>query len=283
MVCWTVNSLSCLYALGVSFVALLQIFVGVGFGILSNNYCCFWKYFALLFGAMSMNMNMSNNELCFVIMAHGINKLKTRENLFICSLYVISWHVFMSLAQSVKRLVTNWTVRWSNPGGGEISCARPDRPWGPPSLLYNGYRVSFPGVKRCGIYHPPSSSAEVKESVEIFTSFPSGLSWSDGEFDLLHFICLFVYVCIYIYICVLMYVCMYMYVCVYVYFITLLDRICRHRIMWSLHSSSSEFAVKIFPFTSTAVVGTCRSHQNLFCLLRILRCFTLVALVSASS
>ena len=21
----------------------------------------------------------------------------------------------------------------------------PDRPWGPPSLLYNGYRVSFPG------------------------------------------------------------------------------------------------------------------------------------------
>jgi len=31
----------------------------------------------------------------------------------------------------------------SNPGGDEIS-ARPDRPWGPPSLLYNGYRV-FPG------------------------------------------------------------------------------------------------------------------------------------------
>jgi len=25
---------------------------------------------------------------------------------------------------------------------------RPDRPWGPPSLLYNGYRLSFPGVKR---------------------------------------------------------------------------------------------------------------------------------------
>jgi hypothetical protein len=27
-----------------------------------------------------MNMNMSNNELCFIIMAHGVNKLKTREN-----------------------------------------------------------------------------------------------------------------------------------------------------------------------------------------------------------
>ena len=30
--------------------------------------------------------------------------------------------------------------RW----GGEIFRTCPDRPWGPPSLLYNGYRV-FPG------------------------------------------------------------------------------------------------------------------------------------------
>ena len=36
----------------------------------------------------------------------------------------------------------------SNPGGGEIFRARPDRPWGPPSLLYNEYWVSSPGVKR---------------------------------------------------------------------------------------------------------------------------------------
>ena len=28
--------------------------------------------------------------------------------------------------------------------GGEIFRTRPDRPWGPSSLLYNGYRV-FPG------------------------------------------------------------------------------------------------------------------------------------------
>ena len=37
-------------------------------------------------------------------------------------------------------------VRGSNPGGGEIFRTCPDRPWGPPSLLYNGYRI-FPGVK----------------------------------------------------------------------------------------------------------------------------------------
>jgi len=33
-----------------------------------------------------------------------------------------------------------------NPGGGGIFRTRPDRPWGPPSLLYDRYRV-FPGGK----------------------------------------------------------------------------------------------------------------------------------------
>jgi len=36
---------------------------------------------------------------------------------------------------------TGWTVRGLNPIGGEIFCTCPDRPWGLPSLLYNGYRV----------------------------------------------------------------------------------------------------------------------------------------------
>ena len=43
-------------------------------------------------------------------------------------------------------MATGWTVRGSNPGGGEIFRTCPDRPWGPSSLLYNGYRV-FPGVE----------------------------------------------------------------------------------------------------------------------------------------
>ena len=33
-----------------------------------------------------------------------------------------------------------------NPSWGEIFRTSPDRPWGPPSFLYNGYQV-FPGVK----------------------------------------------------------------------------------------------------------------------------------------
>jgi hypothetical protein len=39
---------------------------------------------------------------------------------------------------------TGIEFRW-----GETFSTRPDRPWGPPSLLYNGYRV-FPGVKAAG-------------------------------------------------------------------------------------------------------------------------------------
>jgi len=45
-----------------------------------------------------------------------------------------------------QRLATAWTVRGSNTGGGEIFRTCPDRPWGPPSLLHNGYQV-FSGVK----------------------------------------------------------------------------------------------------------------------------------------
>ena len=52
-----------------------------------------------------------------------------------------------AIAHSVKRLATGWTVRESNPGGGEIFLTCPDRPWGPPSLLYNGHRVFPQGVK----------------------------------------------------------------------------------------------------------------------------------------
>ena len=47
---------------------------------------------------------------------------------------------------------------------------------GPPSLLYNGYRVFLPGVKRPGrgIDQPHQSSAEVKERVELYLYSPFG-------------------------------------------------------------------------------------------------------------
>jgi hypothetical protein len=48
-----------------------------------------------------------------------------------------------------------------------------------PSLLYNGYWVSFPQVKRPrhGINYPLPSSTEVKERVELYLYSPSEPSW----------------------------------------------------------------------------------------------------------
>jgi hypothetical protein len=37
-------------------------------------------------------------------------------------------------------------VQESNPDVDEILHPLPDLPWGPPTLLYNGYWGSFPGV-----------------------------------------------------------------------------------------------------------------------------------------
>jgi len=58
-----------------------------------------------------------------------------------------------------------WTVRGSNPGEGEIFHTCPDRPWLPPSLLYNEYRVSTGSKERPGRDADPSpaSSAVIKK------------------------------------------------------------------------------------------------------------------------
>ena len=44
------------------------------------------------------------------------------------------------------------------------SVGRPNRPWRPPSLLFNWYREFFPGVKRPGrqVNHSPPSSDDIK-------------------------------------------------------------------------------------------------------------------------
>jgi hypothetical protein len=66
----------------------------------------------------------------------------------------------------------------SNPRVSEIVRILPDRSWGPPSLLYNWNRVSFPEVKRPGrgLNHPRPSRAEVRERVYLYhysRSWPS--------------------------------------------------------------------------------------------------------------
>ena len=56
---------------------------------------------------------------------------------------VVQWWYMVGSGQ---RLATGRAVRESNPDGGEIFQTRPARSWGPPSLLYDGYRV-IPGAK----------------------------------------------------------------------------------------------------------------------------------------
>jgi hypothetical protein len=78
----------------------------------------------------------------------------------------------------VQRHAMGWTVLGLNPSGGKFFPTRPDQSQVPPSFLYNGYRVSFPGVKqlRCGINNSPPSSAKFKERVQIYLYSLSGPS-----------------------------------------------------------------------------------------------------------
>jgi len=79
---------------------------------------------------------------------------------------------------TVQIYATGWTVRGSNPGGGEIFCTRSDLPWDQPSLLYNGYQT-FPGGKAVWAWRwpPTPSNAEVKEREELYRHSPNRTSW----------------------------------------------------------------------------------------------------------
>jgi hypothetical protein len=61
---------------------------------------------------------------------------------------------------------------------------RPERLWGPPSLLSNGYQGLSLGIKRPGreADHSPPSSAEVKECLELYFRSPNTPSWRGAHF-----------------------------------------------------------------------------------------------------
>ena len=95
-------------------------------------------------------------------------------------------------------LATNYRAGCSKPRKGETFRIRPDRPWGPPILLYKGYRVSFPGIKRPGrgVDHPTPSTAEVKKE-ELRLYSPSVPSWPVTEQNL-HFIIIIIIIIAYV-------------------------------------------------------------------------------------
>ena len=70
-------------------------------------------------------------------------------------------------------------VRGLKLDGKKVFLTRPDRSWGPPGLLYNGYRISFAGGEAAGIcVDQPQSSVEVKDRIQLHLhSSWSALGW----------------------------------------------------------------------------------------------------------
>jgi len=98
--------------------------------------------------------------------------------------------LWATIPRSVQSLTRGWTVREMNPSEGQIFHAHPDWPWGPPSLLHNGYHISFPWLKRpgCGVNHPHPSCAKVKDLIYTTTLplGPHGLFFA-STFYILHY------------------------------------------------------------------------------------------------
>jgi len=95
---------------------------------------------------------------------YKIGRPAEHEGHLVCVCVCVYTHTWAGIAQLVQRLATGWTVRGSNPDWGVIFRTRPDRPWGLPSLLYNGYRV-LPGVERPGrgVDHHPHLASRLKK------------------------------------------------------------------------------------------------------------------------
>ena len=86
-----------------------------------------------------MNTHLHAHFCCYAIrkrkiMAGFAEKMQGNDSIILCVIFMPYF------------VLPGWAVRDRIPVGDEIFRPCPDRPWGPPSLLYNGYRV-FPGGK----------------------------------------------------------------------------------------------------------------------------------------
>ena len=134
---------------------------------------------------------------CEFFVSTGMWKMFRMIIVFINSRHL--YRTYVDRVASVQRLPSGWTVRGSSPVGGEIFRTCPDRPWGPPSLLYSGYWVFPEGKVRPGRDADPSppSSAEVKNRVELYLYSPWGPSWPMKGWNLYRtYCCMCVCVCV---------------------------------------------------------------------------------------
>jgi hypothetical protein len=112
-------------------------------------------YFKLITGRLSLCFTQRNFPTHIPNCLPHYHKVNLKNKYFINPSYIIESFFFICdiqrTAQSIQQLTTCCAVRGSNPGGGEIFRTHPDWPWGPPSLLYNGYWV-FSWGKAGGVW-----------------------------------------------------------------------------------------------------------------------------------
>jgi hypothetical protein len=109
---------------------------------------------------------------------------KISQSRFTHHLPYVGYQMTLITAKAIATLFLNVATHYGPDGPwilsrlGEICRNCPDRPWGLPSPYTMG-TGSSPGVNRPrrGVHHPPPSSIEVKESVELYLYSLSGPSW----------------------------------------------------------------------------------------------------------
>ena len=99
---------------------------------------------------------MSHDLPFHIILVKERRVYNFRVQTYSCLCNLCRVNEWAGIAQSVLRLATGFTDRWSVPGGGVIFRIRPDRSWGPLSLLYNGYRVFLGGIAAGAWRWPPT-------------------------------------------------------------------------------------------------------------------------------
>ena len=123
-------------------------------------------------------------EMTWAVWIYGWVKLRVHLDIIpsrnrspICQSHYIDWGAeIVQLVQRLRYGLDGPVIesRWRR------DFPHPERPWGPPSPLCNGYRV-FPGGKAAGAWRwpstPPQSSAEAEGRVEVYICSPSGPSW----------------------------------------------------------------------------------------------------------
>jgi hypothetical protein len=143
-------------------VALFRIFLAfiviMTFGLCLGNAGVSTSCYVPMEGQCSLNIQISMFGLCAIWgkVAHGLfftelirNKIKLHTKFCAGQGQGSQYSDSLGVGQSGDRILVK--------GRDFRTC--PDRPCGPPSLLYNGYRVSFPVIKRpgWGVYNPPPS------------------------------------------------------------------------------------------------------------------------------